>query len=105
LKVGRGLAFIILSGEPVFVNSIETTEAGFLVARTTRGVMGQDGINYRSETFPVEQLETRYSQLKRGVETDVLLMDLREAADEKRYSLSPQQAKTVLQAVNPSHLN
>jgi hypothetical protein len=82
-KVTKGLAQVITTGEPVFVTSTDEQSAGVV-----RPVVTQNGVEYREETFPLEQLETRFEAAKRSVEFDGFLQDLREEAQNKRYSLS-----------------
>lgn len=120
LKVQKGLAYVITTGEPVFVKGFGTTTNLFgdteTVAYVVRPVLTQlNGIEYRKEELPLEELETRYEQAKRNTEFEQSIATLRIAleehiktlrieAEEKRYAL-PQEMKKALtdfQAQNPS---
>lgn len=103
--VKKGLAQIITTGEPVFVKGFTTkafplTEATVEIreyAIITRPVVTQNGIEYREEEFPLEQLETRFEQAKRTVEFESFVQNLREDAANKRYVLSAD-SKAALKA-------
>jgi hypothetical protein len=103
--VKKGLAQIITTGEPVFVKGFTTKEFPLTQATSetreyaivTRPVVTQNGIEYREEEFPLDQLETRFEQAKRTVEFESFVQDLREEATNKRYVLSAD-SKAALKA-------
>ena len=100
--VKKGLAQIITTGEPVFVKGFTTRENPPFTEREdyaviVRPVVTQNGIEYREEEFPLEQLETRFEQAKRTVEFESFVQDLREDAANKRYVLSAD-SKAALKA-------
>ena len=100
--VKKGLAQIITTGEPVFVKGFTTRENLPFTEREdyaviVRPVVTQNGIEYRGEEFPLEQLETRFEQAKRTVEFESFVQDLREDAANKRYVLSAD-SKAALKA-------
>jgi hypothetical protein len=91
-KVTRGLAHIVTTGEPVFVTDFVNEQDEFgrttTYAKVIRAVVtGTDGIQHREERFPLEQLETRFEQAKRGVEFEAYIQELREEQEKKRYAM------------------
>lgn len=109
-KVVKGApAFVVITGEPVYVKELTATsphgdpEEG---AKVVRAVVTSEGIVYRHEYFPLEELETRFEQAKRHVEFEEFAEGLRRDAENRMYSLSPNQLKAVkaAQAKNPSTL-
>lgn len=120
LKVQKGLAHVITTGEPVFVKGFGANTNLFgetePIAYIIRPVLTQtNGIEYRKEEIPLEELETRYEQAKRNVEFEQSIAALRVGleehvktlrieADDKRFALPEQMKKalTDFQATNPS---
>ena len=62
-KVQPGLAFVITTGEPVYVLNITDGKADVV-----RPVTGEAGTRHEYEAFPLDQLETRHEQIKRNME-------------------------------------
>ena len=93
-KVSKGLAFVITTGEPVYVQSIEGNNA-----LITRPITTDEGIVHQEETFSLEQLETRHEQIKRNLEYSEYAEELKMEIEEKLYNLSNKP-----QASNPSKL-
>jgi hypothetical protein len=62
-KVQNGLAFVITTGEPVYVINIDNGKADVV-----RPVTGDHGTSHVYEAFPLDQLETRHEQIKRNME-------------------------------------
>ena len=102
-KVTKGLAYHVVTGEPVYVQTIETDLAGTDVATVTRGIIKQDGLFYQAEKFPLHELETAYTRSKREanrqVDIENIVMDLREKSDAKRYSLNKEQEQALEAAI------
>jgi hypothetical protein len=97
-KITAGLHYVITTGEPVFVKAV-----GDGAAICRRPVVGQDGLRYVEESFPVEELETKYEQVRRNIDVDLMNMELRQEAEERLYKL--QEADLLgkqPQAKNPS---
>jgi len=90
-KVTKGPAFFIAPGEPVFVKEVNGDTASVV-----RLVLTQNSSEYIDETYPVDQLETRYEQAKRAIEFEEFLQELREDAQKKRFAL-PAQMKLALE--------
>lgn len=117
-KVQKGLAYVITTGEPVYVKSF-SAEGNQTAANVVRAIVGHNGIYHEHESFPVEQLETRFSQGKRNadyekflvplkVEIEQLVQSEREGAEAKRFAL-PDHIRQALQnvkyqAANPSYV-
>lgn len=93
----EGLAHIKITGEPVYITGFTENQASVI-----RPVVTRDGVDYRVEQFSAEQLETPLAKIKRELELQEAARDLQEKFQEKRYSLSKEQIKT-LQSNNPSH--
>lgn len=100
-KLTKGLAQHIVTGEPLFITSIDGDQA-----TTCRAKMAQSGLEYITETFPCDQLETRYNAAQRVIEFEMFLDELRAEASEKRYSLDKLQLGALKQMAanvdNPS---
>ena len=90
-KVGKGLAQVITTGEPVFVKELDNE-----AATVVRAIVTPEGIVHREELFPVEQLETRFENAKRGVELEAYIMGLRREAEQKQFAM-PDKMKAVLE--------
>ena len=88
-KVTKGLAFVITTGEPVYVTGLEGD-----LATVTRGVGGENqGPTYIEETFPVEQLETRHEQIKRNMEYAEYAEELKIGMDRRLYQFAAEEDK------------
>lgn len=99
-KLTGGLAHVITTGEPVYINGFDD-DLG--VVFLTRPVVTQNGIEYRNETFPVDQLESPYAKAKRSLEFEEFVQDLHEKMQEKRFGLTAVQKKAMeAQATDPS---
>jgi hypothetical protein len=85
------LAQVISTGEPVFVKDLDEESATVIRAIVTQN----DGIVYREELFPIEQLETRFENAKRGVELEAYVVKLRRDAQEREFNLSGQMKKAL----------
>jgi hypothetical protein len=107
-----GLASVKTTGEPVFVKGFELRSNLFgdgqeRVAIVIRPVVTQNGIDYRKEEIPVEELETRHEQVKRNIEFEQFVQTLRQESEAKRYAL-PTELREALEkngqppALNPS---
>jgi hypothetical protein len=103
-KISKGLAHLVITGEPVFVNDIYTMADGGEYANVVRPVVTQNGIEHRTETFPTAQLETRHKQAKRNIEYEQFIQSLREEAENKRYALT-RGMKEALQSATPKPQN
>lgn len=96
--VKPGLAQVITTGEPVLVITIFTDEiTGEEQATVARPVVTQEGINHRTETYPISYLETRFDHAKRNVDMENFVQDLRDEAANKRFQLS-EPVKTALKS-------
>ena len=94
----NGIAQVIATGEPVFVKDYGTE-----LATVTRAIVTQnDGIIYRDELFPVNQLETRYAQAKRNVELEEYVVGLRKQAEARMFAL-PKQMRLALEQAKTNH--
>lgn len=98
-KLTLGLAHVITTGEPVYITGIHTDGADEY-ANFVRPVITQNGIEYRTETMHVAQLETPHAQIKRKLEFDEFVQDLQMKFQEKRYALS-NSAKVAIEKHSP----
>jgi hypothetical protein len=107
-RLTKGVALIQTTGEPLFVTGFTTKQnlygESVEYANVIRPVATTNGIEYREDTFPCEQLETRHAQLKRNVELEEFVNTLREEANARRYSLS-QALRQSLEKMNPPQAN
>ena len=103
-KLGKGLAQIVITQEPVFIRSFtsrfnpltdETEEA----ALVTRGVVTDNGIIYRQETFPIDELETIHEYAKRRVAFEQFVRELQFKSEEEAYSMNNAQLAAVKKVV------
>lgn len=97
-KVTHGLAQVVTTAEPVFVNAVEDG-----VASITRPVVTPDGIVHLEEKFPLEQLETRYEEAKRKIELEEYVVSLRKEAEARVFAL-PEAMKSALEAAKAKRL-
>jgi hypothetical protein len=81
-KITAGLHYVITTGEPVFVRAVEDGSA-----TVRRPVVGADGLRYDTEKFPVDELETKYEQVRRNIDVNVMNMELQQEAEERMYKL------------------
>ena len=99
-KIAKGLALVQITGEPVFVKKLVERENPFThepeeVAEVVRAIVTSEGIVYRTDAFPTEELETRIAQAKRDIEFKVAANELVAAAEDKQYDLSKAQRKAL----------
>ena len=99
-RVAKGLAQVISTGEPVFVKDIDAESATVVRAIVTQN----DGIVYREELFPIEQLETRFENAKRAVELEAYVVKLRRDAQEKEFNLPAQMKRALEQNANGNQI-
>jgi hypothetical protein len=90
-KISRGLANIVITGEPVFVEEIKNG-----IAYVTRVISVTPGMEYGPGQFPVDQLETIFKRGKREIELNEFMRDLQEKAQNDRYKLDIQSQKDLL---------
>ena len=84
------VAYVITTGEPVFVKRL-VEEGSHVLADITRPMVGTDGINHSDESWELEELETPLGRVKRELELNREIEKYKQKEFEKNYPLAPPQ--------------
>jgi hypothetical protein len=90
-KLSTGIAYVITTGEPVFIKSISGT-----VATVRRAIVGQNGLFYETEAFDTEELETPLKRDKRQIEQRAAAQEIIDQLEDKKFEL-PDNVRHALQ--------